>query len=73
MSMESTKTLANRAVGGGLEFTIDNHWRAKGASLYIDYGTDNFFDAVTACRGCSTHQIIKHRKYIYKVGVNYSF
>jgi outer membrane immunogenic protein len=73
LTMEQSKVLSGLVIGGGLEYAVTNNWLMKGEFLYINYGTNSFFDPATACTGCSAPQDIKHNNYIYKIGVNYKF
>lgn len=72
----ASQTKTGWALGGGLEWALDNHWSVKGEYLYVDFGSvtaSGFINNVGGGynQGISTSADL--RAHIARLGVNYKF
>ncbi|HEX7775952.1 MAG TPA: outer membrane beta-barrel protein [Parvibaculum sp.] len=72
-----SETRTGWALGGGLEYAIDDHWTARVEGLYYDLGSVSYAvapqDLASAAEGLSTTASHKFDGSIFRIGLNYRF
>jgi outer membrane immunogenic protein len=66
-------TRTGYAVGGGLEYAINNNWSAKIEYLYLDFGTFTFASPLSNSIPIAWATNVHARDNIVRVGLNYRF
>src|SRR5262249_817540 len=72
-SGSASQTSVGWALGGGVEYAIDNHWSAKAEYLYVDPGSISYASYGHPGTGYLASHSAHLKTNIIRLGINYRF